>query len=246
MSRAYNRIGALVFLAAAAMVGASSCAANESSMYIRAMLSNPPDTCEVKADASALALSSGTFDPQFGSAYAGWVLVANQLVRRGDADRLRTETSKIEFQKAVIRVVDLAKLGGNDDPYDDSVLVSAPGATFTTPVSGFAEASTGATPGLGLAQVLMIPNALGKAMAKNGRVNVLVDVVLHGRTLGGINVETGHWGFPVLICGDGCLCDLTACAAGSTTVDMPIKNCHPGVDYVADCRLKLTTTCSMQ
>lgn len=245
MSRAYNRIGALVFLAASSMVGASSCAANESSIYIRSMMASPPDTCQVTADPSALTLSSGSFDTQFGSSYSGWMLVANQLVRRGDADRLRTETSKVEFEKAVVRVIDPVKLGGEEDPYDDSVLVGAAGATFTTPVSGFADASTGTTPGLGLAQVLMIPNALGKAIAKTGRANVVVDVVLHGRTLGGIDVETWHWYFPVVICGDGCLCDHTACVAGSMTTDMAIANCHPGVDSPADCRLGLSATCKM-
>lgn len=245
MSRAYNRIGALVFLAASSMMGASSCAANESSVYIRSMMASPQDTCEVKADPSALALSSGAFDTQFGSSYSGWMLVANQLVRRGDSDRLRTETSKVAFDRAVVRVIDPVKLGGDEDPYDDSVLVGDAGATFTTPVSGFADASTGATPGLGLVQVQMIPNALGKAIAKNGRANVVVDVVLHGRTFGGINVETWHWYFPVVICGDGCLCDRSACVAGSTNVDMPAANCHPGVDSPVDCRLGLSTTCSM-
>ncbi len=105
MSRALKRGGAVMFLAIAATVVASSCAPNESSIYVVACLA-PENGCSVKADPTSRRRLNGTLDASFGGGYACSLLVANQLVARGDPDRLRPETSKIQIERAEVRVID--------------------------------------------------------------------------------------------------------------------------------------------
>jgi hypothetical protein len=219
----------MVFLAGATMVGAPTCADNESSVYVRAMMHVPVDSCLVKPDPSSEVLARGTLDVSFRYEYSGFLLMANQLVRRGDPDRLRIETSKIEFYEADVSVFESSK---------DGPLLGE----FRTPISGFADASTSGSAGLGLVYITMIDAALGQELAntiKPGQAkDVVVDVVVYGRTLGGIEVSSWDWYFPVLVC-NGCLCNLAPCL--SLSMDMAAENCRPGLDDMVDCRLGLSS-----
>jgi hypothetical protein len=231
MSPSLRRVGAMFFLATSAAVFAPACAANESSIYVRALMSTPTDTCLVEADPSGAQLSSGVLDVSFQSAlasgYSGALLVANQLVRRGDPDLLRTETSKLQIYGADITIRNTS----------DDVLTRSGGgeAEFFTPVSGFADASSGTTAGLGIVFVNMIDAGLAsdlraQVLASGRDQTVVVDVIIHGRTLGGAELTSWDWYFPIRVC-VGCLC-------GCSTDEM---NCHPGVDAPTCGQLDPTT-----
>lgn len=229
MSRWLGRAGAAVILVSAGALLAPGCAYNESSMYVRAALHVPTATCEVEADATAAALNNGVFDVTIANSYSASLLIANQLLRRGDPDRLRIETSKVELYGADVTL--LRERGGK-------------GATFFSSASGFADASPGTTPGLGVVSVVLINAAaaadLREELGQGGSTEVTASVVVHGRTLGGVEVESWDWPFPIHVCA-GCLCDRSLCGAGADDTNAPQleANCRPGQDDAVDCRLKV-------
>jgi hypothetical protein len=212
MSGSLKHRGAFFLLAIAPVTLALGCAPNESSLFIRQCQVVPQDTCEVTADPSAAFKPSGILDVAFAGRYTCPLLVGNQLVTRGDPDLLRTETSRVEITSADVTL--LGQGGGSLGKHSN-------------PASGFIDPSTGAQPGYGLVQVVLIDStpAVG---------DVVAQVVLHGRTLGGTELTTGEWKFPIHIC-QGCLCDTSTCGA----TDAPPTNCHVGTDAPVDCRLKL-------
>lgn len=221
MSPSLRRVGAMFFLTTAAAVVAPACADNESSIYIRSCMVTPSDTCAVEVDPTAAMQSSGVFDVSFpislAKGYVGALLVANQLVRRGDPDRLRTETSKLEIYGADITVRNTS----------DATLTRANGssAEFFTAAAGFADASSGMTAGLGFVFITMIDPGLAadlrsQILASGQDQDVVVDVIIRGRTLGGTELTSWDWYFPIHVC-NGCLC---GCA------DAAVDNCHPGTD----------------
>jgi hypothetical protein len=211
MSGSLRHRGAFFLLATAAML-AAGCTPNESSLFIRQCQALPADTCEVEADPSAPFNPRGVLDVAFAAGYSCSLLVGNQLVTRGDPDRLRTETSRVQIYSAEVTLMNSA--GG-----------SLGQSTRTT--SGFVDPSTGAEPGYGLADVLMIDSAPAVG-------DVVVQVVLQGRTLGGTELTTAPWNFPIHVC-NGCLCDRSTCGKAGD----PAKNCHVGTDALVDCRLNL-------
>jgi hypothetical protein len=237
MSRWLGRAGAAVVLASSGALIAPGCASNESSMYVRAALHVPPSTCEVLADPTAPALNNGVFDVTLAGSYSASLLIANQLVRRGDPDRLRTETSKVELYGA-----DVTVLSNNNTTLTRS---SGQAAKFFTAASGFADASSGVAPGLGIVSVTLIDPALAQDLAAeiastNIQQDVVASVVVRGRTLGGLEVESWDWPFPIHVCA-GCLCDRAPCQGDSATE--PEANCRPGLDDMVDCRLSPTDAC---
>lgn len=222
------RAGAVLFLGASAALIAPACADNESSLFIRACMSVPPATCGVKADPTAPVLSSGILDAAIASEYRCAALVGNQLVRRGDPDRLKTETSRIQIYGADVAVLDtsgavLGRSGGGS-------------AEFFTPASGFADPGAGTSPGYGLADVVLIDAALAADLASQITATkvvqqVVVSVVLRGRTLGGNEIKSAEFQFPVQVC-KNCLCDTRTCA---DPMAEQFKNCRPGLDSLIDC-----------
>ena len=229
MSRWLRRAGAAVVLVSAGALMAPGCAYNESSMYVRAALQVPTDTCVVEADATSPALNNGIFDVTIAGGYTASLLIANQLLRRGDPDRLRIETSKVELYGADVTV--LRGSGGK-------------GTTFFSPASGFADASPGPTPGLGVVSVVLINASVAEELraelGQGGAEEVTASVVVHGRTLGGVEVESWDWPFPIHVCA-GCLCNRAFCGEGADATNAPQleTNCHPGVDDTVDCRLQV-------
>jgi hypothetical protein len=221
MSRWLGRADTVLFLAMAGAMSSWGCADNEASIYVRAAMAVPPDSCEISPDPTALQLSSGLLDVSFGGSYNAQLLIANQLVRQGDPDRLRIETSKLQIYGADVTVLSS----------DDSGVTRSNGkpAKFFTPTSGFADASTGTTVGLGIASVTLIDAALARDLKQeitNTGVDqdVVAQVVVYGRTLGGLEVRSWEWPFPIHVC-LGCLCGCTVDSSGTGP-----SNCHPGSD----------------
>ncbi len=219
MGQSLQRTVAFLVLVASGGVLASSCAVNESSLFIRGCLENPQDTCAISPDVSATALLVGRLDPAQGTGYTGVLLVGNQLVARGNSTQLRTETSRIELQSADVTV------------YDSTLTTTY--IAYSVPASGFVDPGTSTQPGFGAVAVLLVDAVTAAAHAGDTLVS---GVILHGRTLGGLEVESGEWQFPVNVLARGALCNLAPCRPGTVGADMPIFTCHPGYDSVTDCR----------
>jgi len=175
-------------------------------------------------------------DLAFTRQYMAGLLIGNQLVARGSADQLRTETSRFRAEGAEVEI----------ETTDGSRIKS-----FTVPVSGFADPGRGSEPGWGLVHAVLIDAGTGESLVSSfveGQRNTLVgrvvaSVKVFGRTLGGQEVESAEFRFPISIC-YGCLVSFPADA---TNPDLPLPNCgntgssssdmcQVGQDEPSDCR----------
>ena len=209
-------------------LGAPACVDNNVSMFIQQV--QVPDSsngCVVTADPSAAYYGAGVMDTQLASGYVATLLVANQLKARGNSDTLRPESNRVQLYQADVELFDAT--GGS--------LTS-----FSMPISGFIDVSSGTTPAYGLATVTLIDAATAASLAGQ-QTTITARVKVYGTTLGGIDVETGYWDYTITVC-DGCLgC---TCPATPSTSDYA-KACNLGDNETQDCRLMAcwtaTATC---
>lgn len=189
--------GAAVLLVGAASALSTGCADNESSLFIRGALIPDGSDCTVQATPSAPMIAQGTLDTGIRAEYTADLLLGNQIVRRGNTASLRTETSRIQLYEADVALLDAA---GNELSRGDG---SA--AAFTVPISGFVDPGSGTEPGYGATSVLLIDSATGQSLdgqvTSSGLVqDIVASVIVRGRTLGGNEIESGEWRFPISIC----------------------------------------------
>jgi hypothetical protein len=221
-----------------AALGASACSDNDSTLYIQGVLAADAPACEFSSDPGAKTLLHGALDLAFRSKYEGVVLVANQLAPRGDKKQLRTETSGLQIRGAEV------------------VLTTSTGSvldSFSTNGGGFVGASRSETPGYGLAEVTMIPASRGSALAeelskdRNLRRTLVARIRVFGDTLGGVEVTSGDFTYPIDVCW-GCLVEYpleAVVAAGDGTGGLvcgdaldgaTASQCVRGQDAPIDCR----------
>jgi hypothetical protein len=218
MRQSLQRAGAFLFLTAAVGLLAASCADDESSIFIRGCLQVSDDSCTVTPDATAEQLFSGLLDPAQAD-YTCPLLIGSQLVARGNSAQLRTETSRIVLHSAIVTIYDSTK--------------STQYTQFTVPASGFVDPGTASQPGFGAANVLMLDRVTARSHPGE---TLLSGVVLQGRTLGGNEIESAEWTFPIQVAAPSSLCNLAPCAPGANDTDMVAVTCHPGVNTLTDCR----------
>jgi hypothetical protein len=240
MKRALAQCLWFAVAAGSALLGGAACADDQSMLFIRqaqARVASGANGCTVDNSPSSLFITEGTLDLAFRTEYTAALLVGNQLVARGNASQLRTETSRVEIEGAVVRLED----GRNT--------VWGP---FTVPGSGFIDPATGSTPSYGLTEAILVGSTFGNSLVQEMRQNLAVRrftsvVKVLGKTLGGTAVESGEWRFPLTIC-YACLvafppeandpkltrpnCELPA--GTGTTVAAP---CALGQDDAVDCRV---------
>ena len=216
-------------LAAVLALAGAACADNESSLYIR-HVQVPNDDCIVEPDPESLFLTSGVIDAAVRAEYSATLLIGNQVVGRGDSDQLRTETSKIHIYEYDVRILNA-----------DGAVLS--GAEYTAPTAGFIDQKEGETEAYGLAGAILVDANTAAALRDSAVVQEVVsEVVVRGRTLGGNELESGPFAFPISICNgcsvffpDGVTANGTACGGES---DEEIEfTCNPGQDSLTDCRL---------
>jgi len=207
---------------------ASGCADNDSSLFIAGVMAEE-GSCVFEPEADSIIRGSGTLDVAVSSTYSMPLLLGNQLIARGDAEKLRTETARIAIRGAVVTVI---QVEGNTTREN-----------FSTNANGFVNPATGSTPGYGVAVVTAIPSKLGEALAAElapGAVQELnVAVSVYGDTLGGDEVESSTITFPVFVC-NGCLIDCsTANPIGGCTAfpeEELTVGCFPGQDALVPCQ----------
>lgn len=239
MGRSTVICGAAMLVAA----GATGCADNESEIYIRNIVA-PDESCVYTAESDGLSLLAGILDGAVRYEYTGVVLVGNQTVARGDSDSLRTETSAVSIYEYDVRVLNA----------EGAVFE---GAAFTAPTAGFVGAKSGPEDGLGVASVVLIDGATGQALGQAAAVapvQVVAEIVVRGRTLGGNELESRPFTFPISVC-SGCLVafppgvatDEFSCGSVPTD-DFEGARCTPGQDgdllLCSECAIATPSICN--
>lgn len=235
MQVSFRRAGAVALLVSGAALVSSACVRNESSIFIRACLSVPRDSCLVQASETAVVVLSGGLDAAYRAQYECVAMFENQLVARGDTTKLRTETSRVQLYSAEVQVL----TGDPDAPVAYS--------RFSVPITGFADPGTSTSPGLGVTNLTLIDAGTAQILAdevrKTGRVQqVVASVIVHGRTLGGLEVESNEFKFPIQVyVGSSCIEPAgEPCYESSQN---PTPDCMLGQDTRTDCRLLAGAAC---
>jgi len=225
-----RRAGALAFLAAAAAVVSASCATNDSSIFIGGCVQVARDTCTATLSTTSVINFEGEIDGAFASEYDCLLLVENQMVPRGDPTTLRTETSGVQLYQAEVQVL---------DPTNGYGVLSE----FSVPITGYIPPSAGGQAGIGGTQVILLDPATVKseaavAASKSKQQQVVASVVLHGTTLGGIDIATGVWQYPITI-SNGSSCTVPAGSTCVSTTVVATADCRLGLDEAdgSNCQL---------
>jgi hypothetical protein len=198
-------------LAAAAIPLTSSCADNRSTIFIAGVLKQIPPTCIVVASAQSAILGAGLVDVSISSSYRAWFLTGNEMVARGDKQSVRTETSRVTINKVEVRLTDSTGEALNCGDQDDC-------GAYSVFATGFVDVARGEDPGYGAFNVEVIPSIVGASLADSfgggtapltSRTTVIANVKASGVTLGGEDVKSAEFTFPIEVC-YGCLINYNA------------------------------------
>lgn len=217
-------------LATTTVLAAASCADNDSTLFIKGSMLSVGNECIFEAEGDAPLLPSGVMDVAYASTYVMPLLIGNQLIARGDADKLRTETARVVIRGAVVNVL------------------SADGSTsldsFSTNAGGFVDPASGTDPGWGIAFVNAISSKLAgslrNSIAAFDTQELNISVYVYGDTLGGDEVESSTLTFPLYVC-NGCLVDCSTASDFDDCTQFPPEglelSCFPGQDAPVPCQL---------
>jgi hypothetical protein len=204
----------------------TGCVDDESSLFVVGAFNLEATDCLVKPSLSAELRFQGVLDLEFSTEYHAALLVGSQLTQQGSREKIRTETSRLRLRGADVTLF---------RPDQSEV-------SFTTSASGFVDPASGTAPGLAAIATQLIRSddypdhdLLGLAIAR---------VRVFGQTLGGQDIESGDFDFPIEIC-KGCLVTYPAAAfdTGSATDGTCLANasiedptvCFPGQDASFPC-----------
>lgn len=242
MKRVLGRVLSVVATAVIATTLTPACAENDKSIFTQMALAPPQQrqngACTYTNDPSQASLFEGVVDVAARDTYSATLLIGNQLLGRGDTLNGRAESNRVHLNGAIVRVTDAngAELG-----------------EFTASAMGFVDAQTANAPAYGTVSVTAID---GPTLKKLGTIAfgesklVLANIKVFGKTLGGVDVESGEFQLPVRAC-NGCLisfaggddpaaqgvdCNLPlgGAAGGATDVVLP---CTVGQDESTPCQL---------
>jgi hypothetical protein len=232
-----RRSGALVLLAAGAVILAGSCANEDTSIFIRGCLDVPRDTCSGDAATTSALLLEGSIDGAYAGEYRCFALVENGMVETGDPTTLMTETDGVQLYEAEIQVLNTQ---GQVVTYGDTV------AQFSVPISGWVDPATTGEPGVGISLVTMIDGAtmqaLGKAVTSTGvQQEVVASVIMKGVTLGGFQVHTNEFLYPIEV-GYANTCSVptgSTCVPSAATATATTGDCLLGQDELSGTNCQL-------
>jgi hypothetical protein len=219
-------------IGAVSAVLAAGCAENESSLFIVGVEALQEPDCTASPDPGSTLQQNGVLDVAIRQQYTAALLVGNQLVQRGSADQIRTETARVTMQGAEVRVLNAT--GKQVD-------------TFTIDGTGFVDPGNGGTPGYGVVFATLLPTRIARdVIASRAETTYTVRVKVFGRTLGGKDIESNELSYPITVC-YGCLIDYPGEAditlgqagyeCGGSAEDIDDKPCIAGQDGRVDCRL---------
>ncbi len=226
-------------VATVAAIALVACARNEQSMFIRQVVAPPvaagSSGCIYTAEVSQSQLSSGIVDFGLRDTYRAVFLVGNQMKAQASVEQVRAESSRVLIEGAEVHVFD-AK---------DKEL-----RAFTRLATGTIDPGDGSTPGYSTVQVdvldgVSIREAAADIKSRTETRRLIVKVSLFGHSLGGREVETNVFQFPIDVC-KGCLVSFAAaiddptipgadCKGTATTSTDAIVPCVLGQDQVVSC-----------
>lgn len=182
-----NRNIRLVF-AMVLMVLTTGCSDTYSTLFIRQVQRpDPEDDCTVTNDPTSGFVPSGVLDRAVEDGYNAALLVGNQMTPRGNNNLLRPESGRIQLYEMEIEVFDFT---------GQSL------AFFAEPISGFADIANSTLPGYGLVQASLLPPAVAAIVDTSaGPQKVVARMRVFGNTLGGSEVDSSPWDFPITVCG---------------------------------------------
>ena len=218
---------AATLLAAAAAFTSASCARDDSSIFIRGVVVVTRTDCSFQVSLTPTLQLQGSIDAAYAGEYRATLIVENQLVARGNPVTLKTETSGVQLYEAEVQVLDPSQGNGAITRY-------------SVPITGFVDPSLSGSAGVGASEVLMVDAAtitkLAANVASTGIVQEVVSsVILKGRTLGGLEVHTQEFLYPISVffnttctqpAGMACI------RAMSTTATV---DCRIGLDEATNC-----------
>jgi hypothetical protein len=171
-------------------LGGSGCADNESSLFVEGVLNISSSDCVARPDGEAEFISQGVLDVAFAEGYVAAVQVGNQITQQGNREKLRTETSRIHLEGARGTVFDVG--GGEHD--------------FEVIGNGFVDPASGTEPGLSAMFLDLMNEQIMSQVYAAGPGQIVVRFRVYGTTLGGKEIESGQFDYPIYIC-EGCLID---------------------------------------
>lgn len=222
---------------------APGCAESESVLFIRQAQvpqQGSGSACTYNPSPSSTHLPGGVLDVAIRTQYTATLLVGNQMVDRGSKDELRTETSRVQLHGTEVYVKDAA-----------GRVIAGP---YTVPGTGLVDPASGSNPSFGLISTVLIDSVTGSRLADElfalpfGTIRRLTaHAKVFGRTLGGTEVESGEWQFPIDVC-YGCLVSFPPeaddpaqpgpdCLNVSSSESRAATPCNPGQDDPVDCRI---------
>ncbi len=195
------------------------CSADEGVSFYISQQTLPDDNCAFQL--SNLFITSGTLDLSLTKSYSLYPMFNNQLFTRTASNTLSSaDTTKVQIEGARVTILDI-----NRKPIY---------AEYTVPGTTLVPSATQEGPGRAIGELQVIPESKGNELeTKPGAGNtVFLSIVAFGKTLGGLDVESGAFLWPVQVC-NCCLrtglpkpSDYTACLVGQDrAVPEPRTNC---------------------
>jgi hypothetical protein len=229
---------------AAAAATAAGCADNNSTLFVYGVLATKAPDCSVTADPGSMMFGDGSLDVAIGSGYWAWLLVGNQYSPRGAKQQLKTETTRVTLTGAEVTLTSAST----------GQVITCPstkncGGPFSVYGSGFASSSKSEDPGWGAIEVQLLPDAVSaffrtdpsSPIGKPGeaRTTIVASVRVYGKTLGGQDVESGAFTYPIQVC-NGCSIlygdyDLVTEQCLSKAGMTPVLPCRVGQDSSIPC-----------
>jgi hypothetical protein len=210
-------------LALGAALSSSACVDNDSSLFVVGVFNLSSTQCLAEPDSNAVLMPQGVLDRAFTRSYRAALLVGSHLTERGSREKLRTETSRLQIEGAHIEI--FGTTGGK--------------SSFDSPATGLTHPASGTDPSLAAVFAQFIrPEDMGNpnnpddygVLGPPGQIIVRVSVF--GTTLGGQEIESGEYDFPILVC-DGCLVTYPADAA--------VPNLDPSMPREYECSIDVDT-----
>jgi len=222
------------FSAATALVLSTGCVEERASIYIDGVLKPQEPECNVENDPTAAQWPRGALDIAITGAYDASLLVGNQLTPRGDKVQAKAETMRVALTAAEVTL--LNAVGEQlTCPEDEEC------ARFSIYGSGAITVTKSEDPAWGTFAARLIPPVVVQAIAPDvlasGAVTVVASVKVRGTTLGGKEVESGEFIFPIDVC-YGCLLRYNSIVPGCCNRaqgEGEDEVCRPGQDEQTSC-----------
>ncbi|HET9955584.1 MAG TPA: hypothetical protein VFQ61_13815 [Polyangiaceae bacterium] len=170
----------------------SSCADNESMLFVQGVLAIDQTDCVATPEANATMYPSGILDLSLTSRYSAALLVASQLTQRGSREQLRTESARLSLEGAEVTLED-----------SKGPITSISPNPFTSRGTGLANPAAGTEPGYAAMFVDLVPASISPNLP-DGQITAKIRVF--GTTLGGQEIESKEFRFQIQVC-RGCLVD---------------------------------------